>query len=111
MKKLITVSLFLAFATAGIFAQSTDPNMQSQQTAVNPQTRAQESTDKINAIAQLTQDQYAKILQVNHSFYTQVRSVGAGRSARLEAWREQQIKSAVNPDQFERVRSSGILQE
>ncbi len=111
MKRIVTLTLFMAFAMAGVFAQSTDPNMQGTQATVNPQARAQESTDKINAIAQLTQDQYARILQINRSFYTQVRTVGAGRSARLEAWREQQIKSAVNPDQFERVKSSGILQE
>jgi hypothetical protein len=110
MKKIIVLALGL-LAGAGVFAQSADGGIQNEQTSINPAARAQENTDKINAVAQLTQDQYSKVLQINHNFYNQIRTVGAGRSARLVAWRNQQIQAAVNPDQFQKIQSAGLLQE
>lgn len=107
MKNILFLAIALSFA-AGAFAQSADPNMQSTQSMPSPAVRAKTSTDKINAIANLTQEQYNQVLQLNNRFYSQVR---AGAPARLEAWREQQLKSILGADGFERVQSSGVLQE
>jgi len=112
MKKFLFLTACLVFTTSGIFAQSTDPNVQGGQAVESPQIRAQSSTDKINAVAQLTQDQYAKVLQVNRSFFSRARAGGPGvAAARLEEWREQQLKGIISPDQFQKVHSSGVLQE
>jgi len=98
----------LAFTTAGTFAQSSNINTPNGQTTVSPDARAKDATDKINSIAQLSQDQYAKVLNVNRSFFAQSRSMAGGRNARLAEVRAQQLKSILTPDQFSKVQAAGL---
>jgi hypothetical protein len=107
MKKIIFITLFTAFTSVGVFAQSANGNVgfSTGQQGQDPATdqRAKDETDKLNNIVQLTADQYPKALQINRNFFYQVRSMSSVSTkgpAKAAYGRDQQLKSILLPDQI-----------
>ena len=104
MKKIIFIIITLAFFSDGVFAQisMSNGNMSATQQTISPDARAKDATDKLNGIAQLSQDQYTKAYQVNRGFFSQSQSMGNGRpAARLATERDQQLKAILTGEQWQ----------
>ena len=76
MKKTIILSAAMAFATFGAFAQqSATPGAATPNSKMAPRATAEErakaQADKINAVAQLSPDQYNKVLEVTKNSVAQ----------------------------------------
>jgi len=109
MKKILFLTLSLAFAVSGTFAQSGGLSFSTgqQPTTSDAEARAKESTDKINSILNLTPDVYNQVLQINRNFFRQGPSMGAGRQAAKAAnGRDQQLKSVLSFDQWQTLQNA-----
>jgi len=105
MKKIIFMTLALAFTTAGIHAQSANSGFTVGQQGPNPTADAQakDATDKLNSIINLSQDQYNQVYQANKNYFYHIQNAVTGRgAARQEYGRETQIKSALTDDQWQK---------
>lgn len=114
MKKTIVLGLAMTLATFGAFAQES-------KTAAAPkgkptaEERAKRQADKINETAQLSADQYNKVLAITKDFATQreaLRSSGAqgddfaAKRKAIEQKEEAQLKTVLTPAQMEKVRAA-----
>ena len=120
MKKTIILSAAMAFATFGAFAQqSAAPGAATPKSQMAPRATAEErakaQADKINAVAQLSPDQYNKVLEVTKNSVAQrdaLRKSGAegdDMKAKFKALKEQeetQLKAILTPDQYNKVAES-----
>jgi len=124
-------SVFLMFAmiitSAAVMAQSDDnpPPAGAAQHASRPRMsatdRAKDATDKINATAQLSKEQYAKVLDVNTNFFTQREALrGNGGQASEDAPvkikelakdRETKLKAILTPEQWQKVQDARKQQQ
>ncbi len=104
MKKIIFVTLALAFTSAGVYAQSaTTTETLPGHTKLSADEQAKAATDQLNAKAKLTADQYAKVLQVNKNFYA---NTGKQPAAQVANEREAQIKAILTPEQQAKVQAA-----
>jgi hypothetical protein len=116
MKKTIILSVAMALATFGAFAQQTTtpgtatPKGEGQMHGATVEERAKRQTDHINSIAQLSTDQYAKVLEINIKFGAQkdvLRNSGVKREdPKFKALNEQEeteLKAVLTPEQFAKV--------
>ncbi len=116
MKKLIFISMALAFTTAAVSAQNVNASFSTGQQGTNPdvEARAKDATDRMNAILNLSQDQYNRALQVNRNFYYSLQNTNGGRKAARQGYgREEQLKSIFTSDQFQQyqtARQNGQIQ-
>ncbi len=104
MKKLIFIAIVTLSAGTGLFAQNANSSYSTGAPAVNPNVegRAREATDKLNSLLNLTQDQYNQVLQINRTFFSEPQGAGSGRpAARVNAARQQQLKTILNGDQWQ----------
>src|SRR5271167_4512246 len=82
-----TIFLMFALATASVaFAQGDDhPAPTGAQghgrPAMSPQDRAKDATEKLNGTAQLSKEQYDKVMEVNTNFFTQRQALRASSQA------------------------------
>jgi len=109
MKKLIFIALVFAFATSAVSAQSGNVSFSAGQQAPNPNldAKAKDATDRLNAIVNLSQDQYNQVLQANKNFYYQVQNTGGGRkTARQGYGRDEQLKSILTSDQWQQYQTA-----
>jgi hypothetical protein len=116
MKKLIFITMALAFTTAAISAQGVNASYSTGQQPTNPdiEARAKDATDKLNAVVNLSQDQYNRVLQVNRSYFYGVQNTGGGRkTVRQGSGRDDQLKSILTSDQWQQyqtARQNGQIQ-
>ena len=117
MKKTIFLSAVMAFTSFGAFAQeSAAPGAATPKSQMAPrgtaEERAKAQADKINAIAQLTPDQYNKVLEVTKNSVTQrdaIRKSGAemdDMKAQMKSLKDQEdakLKAILTPDQYNKV--------
>jgi hypothetical protein len=111
MKKILLLACAFAFTTIGVSGQSAGVNYSTGQQPLPPnlEQRAKDETDKLNNLVELSQDQYNQVLQVNRSFFSQHQASGNGRgAARLAAGREQQFKSILTSDQWQRLQNAKV---
>jgi periplasmic protein CpxP/Spy len=120
MKKTIILSMAMAFATFGAFAQeSAAPGAATPQGQMKPrgtvEERAKVQADRINATAQLSTDQYAKVLELTKSSITQreaIRASGAqgddmkAKMKDLRTQDEAKLKAILTPEQYEKVQTA-----
>ena len=124
MKKTIILSAAMAFATFGAFAQQANTAAPSQAKAAKivgtVEERAKIQVDKLNGIAQLTPDQYTKVLDLTKTVITkkdQLRASGDqgdDRRAQLKSLRDQeesQLKAILTPEQFAKIQAARKSQE
>ena len=117
MKKTIFLSLAMAFVTIASFAQEKTSGAPKGRPTVEE--RAKRQTDRINATATLTPDQYNKVLEIVKNFVGQREAVrAAGQSeenkAKFKALgkeEEEQIKKVLTPAQFEKVQAAKKAQQ
>jgi hypothetical protein len=104
MKKFILITLVMAAASAGLFAQNANANYAAGAPSANPnvEARAKNATDHLNSLVNLTQEQYNQVLQLNRNFFSRPEASGSGRpAARANAGRQQQLKTILNGDQWQ----------
>ena len=124
MKKTIILGVAMAFTTFGAFAQQTATPGAAPQTQVKPRAtveeRAKNQADRINTNAQLSTDQYAKVLELCKNTLTQREALRAGGAqgedmkTKMKALREQeetQLKTILTPEQFEKVKAARSSQQ
>jgi periplasmic protein CpxP/Spy len=123
MKKTIFMTVLMALSAFGsnaLMAQanSAAPAQQSAQQGrpmPSAQDRAKRMTDRMNQTAQLTPDQYAKVLQINKDFQAQRDALGSNkqmtddqrnqmRAAAKD--RDAKIKAVLTPEQWQKVQDS-----
>ena len=119
MKKTIILSVAITFASFGAFAQqAASPAAPGSQMQAKPhasvEERAKSQADKINSMANLSPDQYSKVLEVIKNSITQRDAIrasstpGEDTKVKLKALREQgeaQMKTILTPEQFEKVQA------
>ncbi|HWB64182.1 MAG TPA: hypothetical protein VG603_11765, partial [Chitinophagales bacterium] len=108
MKKTIILTLVMAMATIGAFAQETAAPA-AKQAALTVEQKAKKQTDKLSAIVNLTPDQYQKVMDINKDFITKreaLRSSGTemtdeqiAQNKTLAKEREQKIMALLTPAQ------------
>ena len=114
MKKTIVLGVAMTLATFGAFAQ--------ENSAATPpkgrptvEERAKRQADKINETAQLSADQYNKVLAIVKDFAAQreaLRSSGAqgddlsAKRKTIDQQEEAQLKTVLTPAQMEKVRAA-----
>ena len=105
MKKIICLILLLSFMVAGIFAQaaskgSAKETMQQQP----PFERAKAITDKINAVVQLSPEQYERVLKVFKTFYTQ--GTASERTGKPKADRDKKLQAILTAEQLQNLKNA-----
>ena len=117
MKKTIFLSMAMAFVTFTAFAQenaavASHGQMQSKMTV---EERAKRQTDRITAVAQLSTDQYNKVLAINKDFAAQKDALRASATqgddmkAKFKALTEKQdaaVKAVLTADQYAKVEAA-----
>ena len=87
---------------------------------MSAQERAKDATDKINATAQLSKDQYTKVLDVNTNFFTQREALRASggqdddtrvKMKELAKDRETKLKAILSPEQWQKVQDARKQQQ
>ena len=127
MRKSVFLMFALIITSAAVMAQSDDnpPPASVQQHAAHPRMsaadRAKDATDKINATAQLSKEQYARVLDVNTNFFTQREALRANggqpdEDARakmkdLAKDRETKLKAILTPEQWQKVQDARKQQQ
>jgi hypothetical protein len=110
MKKTIIVTILMAFAVSGTFAQAAAAPNGQKGAHLSVDERAKKQTDHINEVAKLSTDQYAKVLEINKNFMTQRDALGANPdNAKLDALRKDKndkIKAVLTPDQQKALQES-----
>jgi hypothetical protein len=120
MKKTIILSVAMAFATFGAFAQEANSSATQQQphaarTQGTVDERAKGQVDRINSAVQLSADQYTKVLDLTKNFIGQkdaLRASGAqgdDMKAKMKTLKEQesaQLKAILTPDQFAKLQAA-----
>jgi protein CpxP len=117
MKKTLFLSMAMAFVTFTAFAQenaAAAPHGQ-MQGKMTVEERAKRQTDRINATAQLSTDQYNKVLEINKNFAGQKDALrasgtqGEDLKAKFKALSEQQeaaVKAVLTADQYAKVQAA-----
>jgi len=110
MKKTIFLSMAMAFVTITAFAQEQMAGAPKSHGTVEE--RAKRQADKINGAAQLSTDQYAKVLEITKNFVGQrdaLKASGAQGDDMRDKFRalskqeEEQLKKVLTPDQLAKV--------
>jgi hypothetical protein len=111
MKKTIFLSIAMAFVTMATFAQEQNSGAPRQPRGTAEE-RAKRNADHINAVATLSTDQYAKVLEISKNFVAQrdaLKASGAtGDDMRdkfkaLGKQEEEQLRKVLTPEQMEKV--------
>ena len=116
MKKTIILTVAMALTTFGAFAQqattpgTATPKGDAQMRGGTVEDRAKRQADHLNSIAQLSTDQYAKVLAINKDFGSQkeaLRNSGVKRDdpkfKALSDQEEAQLKAVLTADQWAKV--------
>ena len=115
MKKTIILSVAMAFATFGAFAQEANQQPHPARVQGSVEDRAKAQVDRMNATVQLSADQYSKVLDLTKNFIGQrdaVRASGAqgdDMKTKMKALRDQeetQLKAILTPDQFAKLQAA-----
>jgi len=117
MKKTLFLSMAMAFVTFTAFAQenaAAAPHAQ-MQGKMTVEERAKRQTDRINATAQLSTDQYNKVLEINKNFAGQKDALrasgtqGEDLKAQFKALNDKQeaaVKAVLTADQYAKVQAA-----
>ncbi len=75
MYKTIFMSVALAFASAGVYAQTETTAQTMQKSPASPAEKAQKATEKMDGLVHLSADQKAKVQPLLEEYYTKMREV------------------------------------
>lgn len=121
MRKPIFLVFAMLLTSFALMAQGDDnaapaAHPMSQRPNMTPEQRAKQATDRLNATAGLSKEQYDKIMEINKNFFTQreaLRNENAGQSADNNNGREKmramakermdKINAILTPEQQQKV--------